>query len=171
LRPEVATVPGSHRCGVTRRPSMEERRRDVHDARRLEGTPTSMESRIRAAQEKGEIEVLTTGRSCSRRRLDRDGGTTWTFVTVLGSSLSFRLLISVWASSPRVAPGPAPPRPWSASSSGASVTVPRTAPSFPPPLPFLPCGGVHKNGENPKAGWWEATATPGSPYRVSVKAV
>jgi hypothetical protein len=25
--------------------------------------------------------------------------------------------------------------------------------------------------ENPNTGWWEATATPGSPYGVSVKAV
>jgi hypothetical protein len=46
-------VLGLHWCGVTRRTSMEEQRRSVHGARRLEGTPTSMESRIRAAQKKG----------------------------------------------------------------------------------------------------------------------
>jgi hypothetical protein len=56
-------------------------------------------------------------------------------------------------------------------SSGAPATVRRAAPPlFPPPVPCLPCGGAHRNGENPKVGWWEATATPGASYRITVKA-
>jgi hypothetical protein len=75
LRPGVAAVLGSHWCCVSRRAPMGERRRGAHGARRLEGTPTVMESRVRAAQEKGETEVLTAGRRCSRRWLDEEGGT------------------------------------------------------------------------------------------------
>jgi hypothetical protein len=53
---------------------MGEWRRGTHGARRLESTPTSVESRVRAAQEKGGNEVLTARRRCSRRRLDEEGG-------------------------------------------------------------------------------------------------
>jgi hypothetical protein len=44
-----------------------------------------------------------------------------------------------------------------------------------PPLPasstFPPLRRCSQEWGNPKAGWWEATATPGSSYRVMVKAV
>jgi hypothetical protein len=39
----------------------------------------------------------------------------------------------------------------------------RTSPSSPPPLPFPSCSGAHRNGEIPKAGWWEAIVTLGLP--------
>jgi hypothetical protein len=51
----------------------------------------------------------------------------------------------------------------------AAPNLPRFASPF--PAPSLLRQGTHENGKNHNAGWWDAIATPGLSYMVSVKAV
>jgi hypothetical protein len=114
---------------------------------------------------------LTSGRRCSRRRLDEEGGASSVFTAAScfllcpgfpsdadGSFLSR----GDWSGSSRSQ---------AFSSSGVSAATRRPTRSSPPPLPCPLAAALTRERENPNTGWWEATATPGSPYGVSVKAV
>jgi hypothetical protein len=149
----------------------DKRTRRCVGSRRLKGMHTGMESRKETTQEKGKTKVLTVGRRCRRRRLDGDGGTAWMKAAAPDFSFCFGLPALARASFSREASGQAAPvhgQPLAAARRrrrGARPLPPRL--HSPSSLAVVLTG----KGGNPKAGWWKATATPGSPYRVSVKAV
>jgi hypothetical protein len=172
LRPRLATVSGSHRCGVTQRPSMEKRWRGAHGARQLEDAPTGKikegKQRMRG-QGCGSAHVRSAMQSSPARRRRRRRGDVHGGVllpTLRRLPLRRERLL------------PLPRRlVWPLSFTGAPqqrrVGGDATPDSFLPastPLPPLKWRSQEKGG-NRNTGWWEVTATPGSPYRVLVKAL
>jgi hypothetical protein len=147
LRPRMATVPSSHRCGVTRRPSMEKRRRDVHGARRLEGAPTgkikegnTTQKRVRlrvGSRRVGDVVVAGLTKKAARCRCSRRHSTSCSVPAPLRRGRLLPL--------PRRLVRPSPL--WTRTASGfGTPTAPRTlaplprssSPSPSPSTPLLP---------------------------------
>jgi hypothetical protein len=135
-------------------------------SRRHEGTRSGTESRKGTTQEKGKAMFLTAVQRCRCHRLDRDGGAARMFAAALGFSFCSGLPVMVGVSSSPAASVPTPP------SHGRPPAAARrwrhsarlVFPGLHSPASLALCS--QEKGENPNAGWWETTATPGSPYRV-----
>jgi hypothetical protein len=166
LRPGVATVSGSRRCGSTQRPSMRKRLRGALGAC---GSKARPQARTRKEDDaRGDMAAgrLTSGWRCSRRRLDDVGGASSVF-TAASCSGSASLLLQTASPSSGSSRPRRPPVAARRRRRGTQLAPPHL--HFPGPFP-LAAAHTRERGK-PQRGLVGCDCDPGLPYRVSVKAV